>query len=770
MNLTCLLDDCCPRDHQHVYRYIHTCLHIYPFLPKQCETYVDECSRLTGERDFIFGLVRKIISLEMATSESDADFESADEEMGRGASTRRDNRAVYWPSPSTVDSESDDDTEYVQRTPYRQSDWQSRPEPFITAASPDVARGRGTSAISDKHDDKIDSDVKVERDVRAVKSVDCAEKSSSSQKDSSSPVESAKLPLPTSTASSKDESTESVVGSSESVKPNDAVSRVAAAKPTKSLRSKQRDSPHQLGAKKLGSKIRKDNVGESRVRDSVGIEQTDECLAPSLHKELLESAKKDMECRSQEKSKNKLADKQSESSPTKDLSEMDMPEELKSDKKFKEIFQPEGWEGLGSDIELPDELTEEKLQTVMERLSLTNKEPEGSLGSWGSWGNWGVTSIINTATASVSTLTSHVSQGLMLLEGTMGLQDPEEEPITTEQDEAVTPDDGGDSKPIQEQDNQSYNTFGFGNLMSGVSSITKLVESTSNKVMTGGLDTLEAIGKKTMEVLQEGDPGLKKKRAFFMNEPEKPILSQILREAKEKAEAEEKTMEERELARKIHFESLFDDYQGLVHLEALEMLSKQCNMKIQQHLIALDANEFTSVQETLDEIKELCDLGDEEEKGSDKNFKDRLMEPCHDLGVDITYEKLNDVWTEIETYLATTHTDQEIFQKAISTLAQFTALSVERFHKTAELLLIKERRSTVNEADALVQLTNILSDQINSLASSFCNTLNKLAETAEKPDNINANITTIFLEAANANSYVQDAFRLLISILQVGAI
>lgn len=93
--------------------------------------------------------------------------------------------------------------------------------------------------------------------------------------------------------------------------------------------------------------------------------------------------------------------------------------------------------------------------------------------------------------------------------------------------------------------------------------------------------------------------------------------------------------------------------------------------------------------------------------------------------------------------------DQEIFQKAISTLAQFTAFSVERFHKTAELLLIKERRSTVNEADALVQLTNILSDQINSLASSFHNTLNKLIETAEKPDNIHANITTIFLEVSS---------------------
>lgn len=201
---------------------------------------------------------------------------------------------------------------------------------------------------------------------------------------------------------------------------------------------------------------------------------------------------------------------------------------------------------------------------------------------------------------------------------------------------------------IQEQENQSYSSFGFGNLLSGVSSITKLVESTGSKVMTGGLDTLEAIGKKTMEVLQDGDPGLKKKRAFFMNDPDKPILSQILREAKEKAENEEKTLEERQLSRKIHFESLFDDYQGLVHLEALEMLSKQSNMKIQQHLIELNTNDLTSVQETLEEIKELCELDgneddEDDEKKSDGNLRNRLKNACHDLGVNITYEKLYDV-------------------------------------------------------------------------------------------------------------------------------
>ena len=183
--------------------------------------------------------------------------------------------------------------------------------------------------------------------------------------------------------------------------------------------------------------------------------------------------------------------------------------------------------------------------------------------------------------------------------------------------------------------------------MSSMSSISKLVESTSSKVISGGLDTLETIGKKTMEVLQEGDPGLRNKRAFLLNDADKPILSQVLREAKEKADIEKKSLEEKELLRKVHLESLFDDYQGLVHLEALEMLSKQCNMKIQQQLVNVDGSELTSMQETLDEVKELCDLGDEDEEQDEeekaKSLKEKLEEGCKDLGVTITYDKLIDV-------------------------------------------------------------------------------------------------------------------------------
>jgi hypothetical protein len=49
-------------------------------------------------------------------------------------------------------------------------------------------------------------------------------------------------------------------------------------------------------------------------------------------------------------------------------------------------------------------------------------------GGWG-WGTWG-SSLLSTATASVSTLTSHVSQGISTVmdsvEGGLGAPDPEE--------------------------------------------------------------------------------------------------------------------------------------------------------------------------------------------------------------------------------------------------------------------------------------------------------------------------------------------------------
>lgn len=253
-----------------------------------------------------------------------------------------------------------------------------------------------------------------------------------------------------------------------------------------------------------------------------------------------------------------------------------------------------------------------------------------------------------------------------------------------------------------------------------------------------------------MEVLQEGDPGFKKKKAFLGLEDDKPVLSQVLREAKEKAEEENKFLQERHFETKAHYETLFDDHQGLVHLEALEMLSKQCDIKLESLLESKEGNELTEFQETLAQIKELCEIPDDDEELDNLTIdivKDRLESGLSELNVNITYENLLKTWNEIDIWLNDVSlVEKDIHLNSITTLAKLTAISVEQFHKAGELLLVKDRRSTVDEADSLVQLTTTLTSLIGMAAAKFSEKLNALAEFSTDPDSVNSLITNIFLE------------------------
>lgn len=46
---------------------------------------------------------------------------------------------------------------------------------------------------------------------------------------------------------------------------------------------------------------------------------------------------------------------------------------------------------------------------------------------------------------------------------------------------------------------------------------------------------------------------------------------------------------------------------------------------------------------------------------------------------------------------------QQIHDKALKCLAKTSALAINKYHKLAELLLIKDHHSTVNESDCLLQ-------------------------------------------------------------------
>lgn len=318
------------------------------------------------------------------------------------------------------------------------------------------------------------------------------------------------------------------------------------------------------------------------------------------------------------------------------------------------------------------------------------------------------------------------------------------------------------------------NLFGLENLVSGVSHLTKFVESTGTKVITGSLDTLEAIGKKTVEVLQEGDPGLKKKRALFKLESGKPNLSQILREAKEKSEEESKYHKDNDIKRTKNYESLFDDYQGLVHLEALEMLSKVCTIKLHNSKTALSSTELKDMQETLEQVKELCELPeeDDEDKITIVEARDAIENAIKEINIPISYSKLFGICEEANSWLGNVNftliDDVELHQQAIETLAQLTAAAVEQFHKTGELLMVKEHRSTADEADSLVHITVTLKSLILVEASNFTDKLRSFQEISKCQ--ANEYITNIFYEAANSGTYIQTAFQLLIPVLQVGAI
>lgn len=59
-----------------------------------------------------------------------------------------------------------------------------------------------------------------------------------------------------------------------------------------------------------------------------------------------------------------------------------------------------------------------------------------------------------------------------------------------------------------------------------------------------------------------------------------PLSLQVLREAKEKEEQWTTNEVTIETDRKTHYGVLFDEFQGLSHLEALEMLSRESEVKV----------------------------------------------------------------------------------------------------------------------------------------------------------------------------------------------
>ncbi|XP_061535111.1 protein NOXP20 isoform X2 [Phycodurus eques] len=358
----------------------------------------------------------------------------------------------------------------------------------------------------------------------------------------------------------------------------------------------------------------------------------------------------------------------------------------------------------------------------------------GSDRAWGGWGSWGK-SLLSSATSTVghglTSAKAKAGEALRLRGTSLGEEAGEDEP-----------EGAGESVRLTGLRESASNRGVF-------SAISNVVQNTGKSVISGGLDALEFIGKKTMTVLAESDPGFKRTKTLMQKTA---TLSQMLKEAKEKERA--RLSEQPVSAPTAHYGILFDDYQGLSHLEALEILSNESEGEVQAFLSSLEEDEQEEVKKELIGIKEVFISREEEKdeesgdgepaKEADEEFVSVVTELLFELHVAATPDKLNKArmsarrWVgEVARPVATetvgreTREEEEeeggddgaaqeekreeeeaktkeeedglksaeaVYASSVGSLAEVTARSIEQLHKVAELVLHgREREKAAGE-------------------------------------------------------------------------
>ncbi|RMC14179.1 hypothetical protein DUI87_09269 [Hirundo rustica rustica] len=294
------------------------------------------------------------------------------------------------------------------------------------------------------------------------------------------------------------------------------------------------------------------------------------------------------------------------------------------------------------------------------------------------------------------------------------------------------------------------------------------------------------------------------------------VQNTLLREAKEKEKqrrAQQVTVE-----RTAHYGLLFDEFQGLSHLEALEILSNESEAQIQSHLATLDGEQLETVKNDLIAIKEIFvpkELDDEvvqaQKADMGEEFVSMLTELLFELHVAATPDKLNkarkkahewleeaslsipaDIEEELnekpeepgeektqkdnkiasdKTKVDKSKTVEEIYMLSIESLAEVTARCIEQLHKVAELILHGQEveKTAQDQAKVLTNLTSAMCNEVSSLSKKFSDSVTA-AGSNMKAEVLNPIINSVLLEGCNSTAYIQDAFQLLLPILQISHI
>lgn len=304
-----------------------------------------------------------------------------------------------------------------------------------------------------------------------------------------------------------------------------------------------------------------------------------------------------------------------------------------------------------------------------------------------------------------------------------------------------------------------------------------MVQNTGSELVTGGIGALEFIGKKTVDMLSDGDPGLRQTRDALAGK-NKTNLSALLREAKESSSNSTTTVTKNNGGGRdgeTTFNDFFEKFQGNAHLDALEMLSNECETKLERILKLQSSDARQETNGLLSGTKERFILSEnvDDDDGSTHEFKKDLFAFTKQLKMKVTCSKLLNCWTKLKEKSSQSQQSDanQVLNITVSGLAEMTSRCVELYRKVADMLLttdIQAKDLAFQRASTMKSIATILIVEMNNLTNDLAH---QVVGGGHGGDNDTASsdqkvVTDIYLEGSNCCSIIKDCHDLLLPILQ----
>lgn len=215
------------------------------------------------------------------------------------------------------------------------------------------------------------------------------------------------------------------------------------------------------------------------------------------------------------------------------------------------------------------------------------------------------------------------------------------------------------------------------------------------------------------------------------------------------------------------------------------MTNQHLSFKVESMLIDMFEDDLENLKTKLRDIENVFvkDSQSEDDVGEkeDIEFAEEIGKCAMALNLAFVPDKLNQREQAISEWLeecvkeqkviGSSRTLDDIYSHAIASLANITARSIEVFRKVAEMILLaKPEEETVTAQDRAIhlhRLTKVVTSRISRFSANYARCLNTAVDDPKDNDSVTPVITEVYLECSNSSSHIQDAFNLLVPVLQV---